>query len=310
MRSRRWLSLSIATLIGMAALPSLATAQDSLTPDAFLERIDRAQALARLDGGAPSTERMASLRSSLGLPIEIVIDDWSTLIVPDPVLEDLAGTSTTDFELAELRLTALSRAVSDAVTRPHRQPGDLAAALDAAYRGVVPPRPDPLTLIFQTFDEALQAILQRLGDVVGRAGDAVGWLILLGIVALAGVALLRSDLVPDRRARVSSIAGSDVHTVDWVARGEAAIRAGDLHEAVRAFYVALLVVLAARGIVADAPALTAGEARVAVRRVRPELFPAIAQATDTYERVVYGGVTPNAGDVQDLREAATRVRKP
>jgi hypothetical protein len=77
---------------------------------------------------------------------------------------------------------------------------------------------------------------------------------------------------------------------------------------VRAFYVALLVALAARGVVADAPALTAGEARVAVRRVRPELFPTIAQATDTYERVVYGGDTPDAGDIQHLRDATTRVR--
>jgi len=304
----RWLSLSIAALIGVLALPSVAVAQDSLTPEAFLDRVDRARALARLDSDAPSTDRMATMRSTLGLPVEIVIEDWSTVIPPDPILEELSGTSSTDFERAEQRLASLSRTLSDTVARTPRQSGELAAALEAAYRGVVPPRPDPLTIVLQTFDDALQAILQRLGDAVDRAGGALGWLILLGIILLAGIGLMSSGLVPDRQARTRALAGAGVHSVDWMARGEAALRAGDLHEAVRAFYVALLVALAARGVVADAPALTAGEARVAVRRVRPELFPTIAQATDTYERVVYGGDTPDAGDIQHLRDATTRVR--
>ena len=310
MRSKRWLSLSIATLIGVLALPSLAVAQDSLSPEAFLDRLERAAGLARLDGAAPSSERMAAVRSALGLPVEIVVDDWSTVIPPDRVLEGLAGTTTTDFERAGERLASLSQTMSEVVSRTPRSAGDVAAALDAAFRGVVPPRPDPLALVLRSFDEAIQAVLQRIGDIVGRAGNALAWIVLVGIVVLAGIALLRTDLVPDRQSRTSGLDGAGVHTIDWMARGEAAIRAGDLHEAVRAFYIALLGVLAARGSVADAPALTAGEARVAVRRVRPELFPVIAQATDTYERVVYGGATPAEGDLQHLREAPARVRKP
>ena len=303
------LSLSIAALIGILALPSLAVAQDSLDPDAFIDRLERAQGLAHLDGAAPSTERMGSLRSTLGLPVEIVIGDWSTVIPRDPVLEGLSGTSGDDFERAAQRLASISRTLSAAVSRTPHQRADLDAALDAAYRGVVPPRPDPVMLVFQAVEDVIQAILQRIGDVVGRAGDALAWIVLIGIVVLAAIALLRSDLVPDRQSRTRGLASDGVHSVDWVARGEAALRAGDLHEAVRAFYVALLVVLAARGIVADAPALTAGEARIAVRRLRPELFPAIAQATDTYERIVYGGDRPDERDIQHLREATTRVRR-
>ena len=309
MRSTRSLGLPLAALIGLLALPSLVVAETSITPEEFLGRVDRAIALARLDGAPPSAERMSAIRTALGLPVEITFGEWTTSVPRDPVIEPLAGASVDDFDRAQLRLRSLARMTADTASRQPHTDSELATALDAAYRGVVPPRPDPFTLVLQTFEEAIQAITARIGEAVGRVGDALAWLILIGIVVLAGYALLRSDLVPDRRVRSGRLPGDTAQAVDWVGRGEAALRVGDLHEAVRAFYVALLVVLAARGIVADAPALTAGEARIAVRRSRPELFPAIARATDTYERVVYGGATPGEGDVQGLRDAAAQVRK-
>lgn len=302
--------LALAALSGLLALPSFVVAETSITPEEFLGRVDHATALAHLDGAPPSAERMTAIRTTLGLPVEIAFGGWTASLPRDPVIEPLRGTSVDDFERAEERLTSLARIAADTAARQPHTPSQVATALEAAYRGVVPPRPDPFTLVFQTFDEAIQAIMARIGEAVGRAGDALAWLILIGILVLAGYALLRSDLVPDRRARSGRLTSGTDQAVDWVGRGEAALRVGDLHEAVRAFYVALLVVLAARGIVADAPALTAGEARMAVRRSRPELFPAIAQATDTYERVVYGGATPREGDVQGLRDAAAQVRQP
>ena len=122
--------------------------------------------------------------------------------------------------------------------------------------------------------------------------------------------LLRSRLVPDRAASSGAQGRRHDRSVDWAARADEALRAGDLHEAVRASYLALLAVLAGRGIVANAPALTAGEARFAVRRARPGLFPAIARATESYERVIYGGETPDRADVDHLREATAEARKP
>ncbi len=203
----------------------------------------------------------------------------------------------------------LERSFADAVSAQPVDSARVAAALDEAYRGVVPPRPDLLSEILRVIGEVIEAILQRFGDVLANAGNALAWIVLIAIAAIAVLLLFRARLVPDRVSPAArSLRASE--SVDWAARAEEALRAGDLHEAVRALYLALLVVLAGRGIVAEAPALTAGEARFAVQRRRPALFPAIARATESYERVVYGGAAPDERDVEHLRDAAAQARNP
>jgi hypothetical protein len=309
-RAWRWPGAPILALIGVLALASPGLAQTRLTPEEFRERLDRAAELARLDGTAPSQQRMADLRDALGLPVEIVIDDWSGEIRRDPLLDGLSGASANDFERAGLRLAALGAALDDAISRETRSSAEIADALAGAYSGVVPPRPDPLLIVLQYFEDVIQAILQRLGSVLANAGSALAWVALVAIVLFAAWFVLRSRLVPDRVASASTQGRRTTSSVDWAARAEEALRAGDLHEAVRASYLALLAVLAGKGFVANAPALTAGEARFAVRRLRPALFPTIARATDSYERVIYGGATPDRSDVEQLREATAEARKP
>ena len=138
----------------------------------------------------------------------------------------------------------------------------------------------------------------------------LAWVALILIGAIVVVYLFRARLVPDRVSSAGRADRGGSGPVDWAARAEEALRAGDLHEAVRTMYLALLATLAGRGIVADAPALTAGEARFAVQRRRPALFPAIARATDAYERVIYGGAVPDERDVEHLRDAAAEARRP
>jgi hypothetical protein len=164
--------------------------------------------------------------------------------------------------------------------------------------------------VLQFIDDVIQAILQRLSNVLATAGSALVWIPLGAIVGLGAWFLLRSQIVPDRVSREGAEGRRARSSVDWAARADEALRAGDLHEAVRASYLALLAALAGRGIVANAPALTAGEARFAVRRVRPGLFPKVTQATDSYERVIYGGAIPDRRDVEQLREATAEARKP
>ncbi len=308
MRRRRWLAAPIAALAGMLVLAAPGVAQTQISPQGFLDRLGRAAELAQLDGMAPSPQRMADLRAALDLPVEIVIGDWTVAIERDAILEDLSGESADDFVQADLRLAAISRSLDDAVSRDPRSAATLAEALAGAYRGVVPPRPDPFLTVMQLVDDVFQAIVQRLGNLLANAGNALAWIALVAIVVVAGWFLLRAQVVPDRRSRAGE-GRRAASSVDWAARAEEALRAGDLHEAVRASYLALLAVLAGRGIVANAPALTAGEARFAVRRARPALFPTIARATDSYERVIYGGATPDRGDVEQLREAAAEARK-
>lgn len=310
MRRRGWLLVPCLALAGMLALVGSGVAQTQISPEEFLDRLRRAQELTRLDGDSPSAERMADLRAALGLPGEIAIGDWVVEIPKDRVLEGLSGESTTDFERASDRLSALEGSLTDALSRDAPDTARIAAALGEAYRGVVSPPPDPLALVLRFIGEVIEAILQRVGSLVAGVGNALAWIVLIAIGLIALALVLRSRLVPDRVSRAVGGARLVAGPVDWAARAEDALRAGDLHEAVRALYLALLTVLAGRGIVADAPALTAGEARFAVRRARPALFPAIARATESYERVVYGGARPDQRDVEHLREATAQARRP
>jgi hypothetical protein len=66
--------------------------------------------------------------------------------------------------------------------------------------------------------------------------------------------------------------------------------------------------LSGRGLLIDAPGLTAGECRSTVRAVRPELFDAIADATGTFEQIAYGGAVPEPDDVDTLRRAVALAR--
>jgi hypothetical protein len=306
---RRWQLAPITLMIGMLVLAPPSAAQTQLSPEEFRVRIDRATELARLDGTAPSPERMADLRATLGLPVDIVIGDWSGEVPQDPILDSSSGETAAEFERAGERLGALRDSVAAAISREPYPAGSVAEALAGAYRGVVPPRPNPFATVLQIFDDVFQAIVQRVGKLVANAGNALAWIALIGIVAFAALFLLRSRLVPDRVSRVDATGRRGVASVDWAARADEALRAGDLTEAVRASYLALLAVLAGRGIVSTAPALTAGEARFAVRRTRPALFPVVARATDSYERVVYGGADPDRRDFEQLREATAEARK-
>jgi Domain of unknown function (DUF4129) len=303
----RWL-VPCAALAWSLALAGVAVAQTPIGPDEFADRLRRALELARIEGHAPSPERMGDLRDALGLPVEVAVGDWVVEISPDPILADLEGDHATDFELASERLATLEASLTDALARDPPGSDRVAAALSEAYRGVVPPQPDVAQLVLQWIGEVLEAILARIGNVIVDAGNALAWIVLAAIVVLAVLYLLRARLLPDRVSSAGRVGRAAIGPVDWAARADEALRAGDLREAVRALYLAMLATLAGRGIVADAPALTAGEARFAVQRRQPALLPAIARGIDSYERVVYGGATPDQGDVEHLREAAARAR--
>ena len=308
----RWGRLLVpgAALVATLALVGPTVAQTPISPDEYLDRLARAQELAELDGEGPSTERMDELRATIGLPIEVEIGGWLVEVPDDPILDGLSGQTDADFELAALRLAALAESMTDAIAADPLTADQVAAALGQAYAGVVPPPPNVLETVLRVIGEVFEAVVQRIGDVIASAGNALAWIILIAIGVIAVLVLFRARLVPDRVAPAGRRGRAGAGSVDWAARAEEALRAGDLHEAVRALYLSLLSILAGRGIVADAPALTAGEARFAVQRTRPALFPAIERATESYERVIYGGATPDGGDIERLRDATAQARRP
>ncbi|MCW3037952.1 MAG: hypothetical protein JWM17_3264, partial [Actinobacteria bacterium] len=95
---------------------------------------------------------------------------------------------------------------------------------------------------------------------------------------------------------------------DWDRVAREAMARGDLAEAVRARYGALLASLAGRGIVPDTPSLTAGECRRAVAGGLAGVYPVVAKATTIFESVMYGAAEATAGDVDTLAAAERSVK--
>jgi len=95
---------------------------------------------------------------------------------------------------------------------------------------------------------------------------------------------------------------------NWLLEADRAVAAGDFERAVRALYHALLTALQARGVVEDAPSLTAGETRLAVAATRPALSAVVGRATTVFERVAYGGAPADGDAVEAIRTAERSAR--
>lgn len=294
---------------GILAAAGPTAAQDELTPQEFADRLGAARDLADRSVDDPSPRRMGAIRAVIGLPVHVLVEGGTVEIADDP-LAGLRGARAADFERASQRLTSMAESLQEALTYAAPNRHAVAGALREAFRGIAQPRPDPLEVILRGIGEAIGWVLHRIQQAISATGTLLPWLV---VVIAAGAAMTlvwrRARFVPDRVVRSSGGGGGAAQAVDWSRRADESLRAGDLREAVRALYLALLESLARRGLLADAPALTAGEARSAVARSRPALFPAVARATESYELVVYGGARPDHDDVDLLRQADAMARR-
>ena len=202
--------------------------------------------------------------------------------------------------------TALRASLERAIAAEPVDPEEVESALASAYQGVLQVDPGLIERIRRAIAELIESVLSRLFSFQG-AGTLVAWAVLAGLAILAVWLVRRLRLVPET-AMEAVPSGSAATRVDWIARAEDAFRAGDLHGAVHAFYRGLLTALSGRGLLIDAPGLTAGECRSTVRAIRPDLFEAVAEATGAFEQVAYGGAVPGADDVDSLRRAIALAR--
>ena len=293
-------------LISGLLLSGPAVAQPAtISPEELLGRLGTAEALA--DEGAidPSSERMADVRRAIGLPVTVSIDGSDLSVPVDPVLVGLSGEDADGFRRAADRIDALRSSLERAIAAIPADAEDVGSALSAAYQGVLQVDPGLVERIRRWIAELIQNLLSRLFSFQG-AGSVVAWIVVAGLAILAVWLVRRLRLVPETAMEAAT--GGGVARVDWIARAEDAFRAGDLHAAVHAFYRGLLSALSGRGLLIDAPGLTAGECRSTVREVRPELFDAVADATGTFEEIAYGGAVPGADDVDRLRRAVALAR--
>jgi hypothetical protein len=281
--------------------PGPAVGQDSIDAAQYIQRLDVALGLARSGAGAPSPAAMRSVREALGLPVMVEVVDGAVSIPPDAFLDGLSGNAAADFQRAAEHLQALRDRAAGALEANAPDRGRVGEALAGAYGGISQ-SPGLLRRIGRGILEFIGGVLQRLTTLSGL-GTALSWLAILALIAALIFLLRRFRPVPDRIAPDGRRAAPRGEPIDWRERADRALRTGDLLEAIRALYALLLSTLAGKGVVSDAPSLTAGECRAAVEAARPSLADPVVRATVSFERVVYGGKPPSQDDVHLLREA-------
>ena len=295
-------------VLAMALLPAApagAQPRPATSPEELLARLSAAAVLADEGAADPSSGRMRELEEAMGLPTVVRIDGVDVAVAADPVVTSLMGASAGDFRRAADRIRALRDSLERATSAAPVDGDDVESALTDAYRGVLQVDPGLIERIRRAIGELIQSLLVRLFSFQG-AGTIVAWAVLVGLGILAFWLIRRQQLVPE--TTMEAAGGRSAPRVDWIARAEDAVRAGDLHLAVHAFYRGLLGALSGRGLLIDAPGLTAGECRSTVRAVRPELFDAVADATGAFEQIAYGGAVPEPDDVDTLRRAVALAR--
>jgi hypothetical protein len=287
-----------------------AAAQTQTDLEGYLARLHAAIAALQAPGAEPA-DAIADARSALGLPLVVAQADGSTALVTDDAL--IGSVADSGDLVAVSALTERLQAAADDAGRageaeaPDRAQVD--AAIAAAYGGEVA-GPSLWERAMRRIGQALGWFLEHTLGALARSsfGGVVGWLLVLAIAVAAVVLIQRvaPGIVPD--ARMADRTGG-VAIVDWRQVADEALSRGDLNGAVHALYHVLVGTLAYRGVVREAPSLTAGECRGAVRVERPELAPSIDRATRAFERVAYGKQPAGRDDVEALRAADQAVRK-
>ena len=290
-------------IVGMLAPPARAS---TVTVDEFVERLERARALAARGALDPTPSAMNDVREAVGLPVGLTVPDGVIHIDADPFLESLTGRDAAEFRAAGEHLGTMAQDARRSEIVRNVDRGAMGEALSRAYEGIARPGlvQRVVTYAKGMFLRILRAILEPLGTFRGF-DSALAWAIVVGVGVLAILLLRRLGLrfVPERG---TPEAGGQ-QRIDWQALADDAQRRGDLREATRALYHALVAALAARRVLSDDASTTAGECRAAVARGLPDLYPAVVDATRGFERVAYGGANPLPADVEPLRRAISEA---
>jgi hypothetical protein len=300
----------LASVLGVCIVGSPASAQTATDVDGFLARIAAAQAALRAPG-VSSSEALADARMALALPVQVTLPDGSVVVVTDDALLGAAddGNDAAAVAAVEGRLEVAASGASAARTQAPPDPERIAAALSAAYGGEVE-APTWSQRLLTRITQALGWVLDHtLGALVGTGiGTVIAWLLAIAVVVAVVFLLQRSRLgmVPEAR---SGVPAGEVSIVDWRRAAEDALARGDDNFAVLALYHVLVHTLASRGVVREAPSLTAGECRWAVRREQPALAPTIDRATAAFERVAYGKQDAVRDDIDALQAAEKAAKR-
>ncbi|HEX9235022.1 MAG TPA: hypothetical protein VF972_01945, partial [Actinomycetota bacterium] len=133
-RGSRGVGAALALIAGLGWLATPARAQTRIDPRTYLTRLDRAEALARRGTVAPSPPLMDAIQTTLGLPLDVLVNGRLVPVPLDPVLSALPGDIITDFQKAEARISALALEVRLVLKGSAPPRSGLSSALADAYR--------------------------------------------------------------------------------------------------------------------------------------------------------------------------------
>ncbi len=161
-------------------------------------------------------------------------------------------------------------------------------------------------------DDIRQWFIDRLAALFeSGAGTVLAWS-LVGLAVVVGVLVAVRALRGVRRGAVSEEGVTAVTVtrrpaIDWLDDARAARDAGDLAEAVRCGYRAVVAGLAASGDLDEVPGRTVGEYRAQVRTNQPQRLDDFTRASDVFERVWYARRPAGHGDIEAVLAVADEV---
>jgi hypothetical protein len=180
---------------------------------------------------------------------------------------------------------------------------------DAAYRE---PQPSLADRVLDAIGDVLSGVFDTLAGsgAGGLAGTAAAVLLLV----LAGWLLARALRSTSGRQRSAAAPGAVVGTTalddpsTWAAEADRLAAAGDHRGALRCRYQELVAHLVRDRVVPDRPARTPAELRTSLSAGRPDLAVPLAEVTERFEAVWYGGEAVDAAGYERFRGTAAAVR--
>lgn len=158
--------------------------------------------------------------------------------------------------------------------------------------------------------DRVAALLQGgLGQLMGS--PIVPWVIaVVGAIGLGVVVWrLTRGLVADRSVAEVPAEVTTRSAADWHADADAHAARGELRDALRCRYAALVVTLVARGAIDDVPGRTVRELDVEVARTLTPLAADVAEAGECFEWAVYGGRAVSEADLDTVTRVARRAER-
>lgn len=297
----------LVVLILLATGAARAQPGNTISSVEYLRRLAIAAAQARAAVPDPSTPKMDRVRQVVGLPLKVELRKRTVSIDKDPFLDRLAGRSGRDFERAARHLDRVAEATQAAIAASPPDSDQVRKAVEEAYRGAEI-RIGPLERIAAAISNFLAEILSvpfRLLE--GGPGGLLGVAIVVVALGFLAVFLVRRiRIVPERR--LEEMRNRAEAATDWDRVAREALERGDIVEATRARFRALLQALADRGVVEAIPSLTAAEAKAQTRQGLPSVYSLVSDATTIFERVAYGESAPARAELDTIRRAEEAVR--